>query len=419
MNGFSRKNGELHCEGVPLSTLATEHGTPLYVYSKGAMRARYREFTRAFDGTDHIICFAAKANSGRAVLETLAAEGAGADIVSGGELFRALGAGIPASKIVYSGVGKTVAEMRDALNADILMFNIESFSELQVLNDIAGEMGKRPMVSLRVNPGVDPRTHPYVATGLKTSKFGIRFESVMEGYERAAKLINIDVAGVDCHIGSQLSSIEPFVEALERVKELLASLREKGLDIRYLDIGGGLGITYQNETPPSPTEYGGAVKKLLADEPATLVLEPGRSILGNAGVLLTRVLYTKKADDRRFAIVDAGMNDLVRPSLYGAYHRVEHVDDANLSRPVEQSEVVGPICESGDFLARDRTLPGLRAGDLMAVMSSGAYGASMSSTYNSRPLAAEVMVLERGHALVRRRGTHADLIAGEMSCDLT
>jgi diaminopimelate decarboxylase len=417
MNAFDRRDGALHCEGVPLAQLAERHGTPLYVYSRTAIRERYAQFREAFAGRDHLICFAAKANPSRAILETLAGLGAGADIVSGGELYRAVRAGIPAGKIVYSGVGKSVTELEEALAAGILMFNVESFSELEALGAVAARLGRRPLVSLRVNPDVDPCTHPYVATGLKTSKFGIRFESVLEGYRRAASIPGIDVAGVDCHIGSQLSSMGPFLEAVALVRELLATLRDRGFDIRYLDVGGGLGITYGDERPPSPLEYGRAIREALAGERATIVLEPGRSLVGNAGVLLTRVLYTKQAEDRRFAMVDAGMNDLLRPSLYGAFHAVEEVLPGG--RDPEVTDVVGPVCESGDFLARGRIMPAVRAGDLLAVMSAGAYGASMASTYNSRPLAAEVMVDGDRHALIRERGTYADLTRGERPADLT
>jgi len=418
MSGFHRAgDGRLHCEDVPLDHLAERHGTPLYVYSRAAIRERYAQFAEAFAGRDHLICFAAKANPSRAILETLAGLGAGADIVSGGELHRATSAGIRADRIVYSGVGKTTAEMREALAAGILMFNIESFSELEALDRVAGEAGSKARISLRINPDVDPRTHPYVATGLKTSKFGIRFERVLEGYQRAAAMRSVDVAGIACHIGSQLSSMGPFLEAVALLRELLATLRGRGFDVRYLDVGGGLGITYGDERPPSPLEYGRAIRSALEGERATIVVEPGRSMVGNAGVLLTRVLYTKKAEDRRFAMVDAGMNDLLRPSLYGAYHAIEEV--APMGREPEVTDVVGPICESGDFLARERTMPSVRAGDLLAVMSAGAYGASMSSTYNSRPLAAEVMVEGDRHALVRERGAYDDLTRGERSADFT
>lgn len=415
MNPFRRIDGRLHCEQVPLEDLAREYGTPLYVYSETSLLDTYRQYNEAFPGREHLVCFAAKANSGTAIMGALAAAGAGADIVSGGELYRALAAGVPAGRIVYSGVGKTAREIAEAIEADILMFNIESFSELEAIDRIAGRLGMRPRISLRVNPDVDPETHPYVATGLKSSKFGIGIEHVMEGYLRASRLENIDVAGVDLHIGSQLASIGPFVEAVSRARELIRSLGDAGFDIRYLDLGGGLGITYDEERPPTPAEYGTALDEALGDEGATIILEPGRSIAGNAGVLLTEVLYTKKGHDRRFAIVDGGMNDLLRPSLYGSFHGIEEV--VSNGRNPELTDVVGPICESGDFLARDRTIPALRGGDLIAVMSAGAYGSTMSSTYNSRPLAAEVMVRGDRHALVRERGTYEDLIRGERHAD--
>jgi diaminopimelate decarboxylase len=411
MSEFTRIGGELCCEDTPLEKLAERFGTPLYVYSERSIRKSYEQFDKGFDGTNHLICFAVKANSNRAVLRTLADLGAGADVVSGGEIYRAERAGIEPSRMVYSGVGKSVAEMEQALRADILMFNIESFSELKVLDEVAGRAGKRARISLRINPDVDPRTHPYVSTGLKTSKFGIRLESVLEGYERSRGLSNIDVVGVDCHIGSQLSSIDPFVEAVTRVKEIACTLRSSGFDIRYLDLGGGLGITYDRESPTPIGEFCSAMRAVLEGESAKIIVEPGRSIVGNAGVLLTRVLYTKKSEGKRFAIADAGMNDLMRPSIYGSFHAIEQVVEKG--REPEITDVVGPICESGDFLAKNREMPALRAGDLIAVMSAGAYGFSMASTYNSRPLAAEVMVKGDRQALVRKRGSYEDLVRGE------
>jgi diaminopimelate decarboxylase len=408
---FRRIGGELHCEGTPLETLAECFGTPLYVYSERSIQKKFEQFDKSFEGSDHLICFAVKANSNRAILRSLADMGAGADVVSGGEIYRAERAGIDPARMVYSGVGKSVAEMEQALKAEILMFNIESFSELKVLDEVAGRVGKRARISLRINPDVDPRTHPYVSTGLKTSKFGIRFESVLEGYERARELRNIDVVGVDCHIGSQLSSIDPFVEAVTRVREVASTLRDRGFDIRYLDLGGGLGITYDRESPPPIEEFGSAMRAVLEGERAKIIVEPGRSIVGNAGALLTRVLYTKKSEGKRFAIVDAGMNDLMRPSIYGSFHAIEQVVEKG--REPEITDVVGPVCESGDFLAKNREMPALRAGDLIAVMSAGAYCFSMASTYNSRPLAAEVMVKGDRHALVRKRGSYEDLVRGE------
>ncbi|MDD5309106.1 MAG: diaminopimelate decarboxylase [Deltaproteobacteria bacterium] len=411
MHSFLRRGKDLFCEGAPLGEIAARFGTPLYVYSEATLARHTRVFDEAFAGTEHLVCFAVKANPSLALLDLLARHGAGADIVSGGELARALAAGVPGERIVYSGVGKTVAEMERALDAGILMFNIESFEELEALDAVAGRMGCKAPISLRVNPDVDPGTHAYVATGLKTSKFGIPFASAIAGYERAGALRHIEVVGVDCHVGSQITEVAPFVDAVSKIGELVACLRGRGFGIRYLDVGGGLGITYDDERPPSPAEYGRAVRDAMGVTGLTLVLEPGRNLIGNAGVLLTRVLYVKESGDKRFVIVDAGMNDLLRPSLYDAYHAVVPVRDEGRAPFV--ADVVGPICESGDFFAKDRELPEVGQGDLLAVMSAGAYGFSMASTYNSRPLAAEVLVRGERAALIRERGTYADLTRGE------
>lgn len=411
MNRFERRGPELLCEEVPLRELADRFGTPLYVYSHATLTRHYTVFDAAFQGFPHLVCFAVKANPSLAILKVLAGQGSGADVVSGGELFRALRAGIPADRIVYSGAGKTTAEIEQALRARILMFNIESFQELEALDAAAGRLDQKARVSLRINPDVDPKTHPYVSTGLKTSKFGIDVSSALEGYSRAARLAHIEVAGVDCHIGSQLTELGPFVEAVSRLKGLVTDLRRAGHDIRYLDLGGGLGITYNEEEPPSPAQYGEAIRDALQGESLTLILEPGRNLVGNAGILLCRVLYTKDTDEKRFVIVDAGMNDLIRPSLYGSYHAIQPVLETG--RKIGIFDVVGPICESGDFFARNRELPELEPGDRVAIMSAGAYGFSMASTYNSRPLAAEVMVRGTEAWLIRERGTCEDLVRGE------
>ena len=411
-----RVGNELFCEKVSLTQLANEFETPLYVYSLSFVRDRYTKFDAAFSNIPHKICYAVKANSSLALLQELAGMGCGADIVSGGELFRALQAGINPDNIVYSGIAKTEAEMEQALAAGILMFNIESFSELATLDRVAGRMNKKARISLRVNPDVDPKTHPYVATGLTTSKFGIKYDAVIEGYTRAAKLPNIEVVGIDCHIGSQLLSVAPFVEAANKLVKLRKQLLNLGFDIKYMDLGGGLGINYDNDNLPTIAKYGDALTKVIKDQNVTLILEPGRSMVGNAGVLLTRVLYTKKGEKKRFVVVDAGMNDLLRPSLYGSYHNIDEV--VLKHRDVELVDVVGPICESGDFLARDRKMNGLTAGDLLAVMSSGAYGFSMASNYNSRPFAAEVLVSGERYALIRERGTYKDLIKKERHVNL-
>ncbi|MCP4604375.1 MAG: diaminopimelate decarboxylase [Proteobacteria bacterium] len=415
MHDFNRHDTKLYCEDVPLEELANRFGTPLYVYSRATLERHYRVFDEAFAGLEHIICFAVKANSSHAILKLLAQKGSGADIVSGGELFRALKAGIPAERIVYSGVGKTVEEMKQAIDAEILMFNIESFQELELLNTVAGNGGKKARISLRVNPDVDPNTHLHVATGLKTSKFGIRLQDALEGYERAGKLPNIEVVGVDCHIGSQLTDLAPFVESVTKLKEMVGTLKSRGFNLSYMDLGGGLGITYDAEEPPTPAEYADAIRDELKNEEISLILEPGRNLAGNAGILLTRVLYTKKAYDKHFVIVDTGMNDLIRPSLYDSFHAIVPVVDTN--RDEVQVDVVGPICESGDFLARGRELPELKPGELIAVMSAGAYGFSMASTYNSRPFAAEVLVSGKEFRLIRERDTYDDLMRGECSAE--
>jgi diaminopimelate decarboxylase len=411
VHSFQPRDGELCCEDVSLEALAERYDTPLYVYSLATLERHYRVFDEAFGSVPHLVCFAMKANPCLAILDILARKGAGADIVSGGELHRALAAGMDPSRIVYSGVGKRNEEMAQALRAGILMFNIESFQELDALDAVAGTLGVRAPVALRVNPDVDPGTHPYVATGLMMSKFGIRIQDAVQGYERARALENIDAVGIDCHIGSQLTEIGPFVDAVRRLRTLITTLRSSGFEIRYLDVGGGLGITYDVEDPPSPAEYGKAVRDELDLDDVTLILEPGRNLVGNAGILLTRVLYTKQTETKRFAIVDAGMNDLIRPSLYDAFHAIVPVRDQG--RPLVRMDVVGPICESGDFLAREREVPELSPGDLVAVMSAGAYGFSMASTYNSRPLAAEVLVDGDRATLVRERGTYDDLVRGE------
>ena len=417
MDEISRDGrGALCVEGVSLAELADRYGTPTYVYSRSAIEDSYRAVDAAFAGRPHAVCYAVKANPCGAVLSSLARLGAGADIVSGGELYRSLRAGIPAEKIVFSGVGKSRREMAEAIAAGILMFNVESFSELAALDEVARAVGRRAPVALRVNPDVDARTHPYVATGLKASKFGIRHDRVLEGYERARSLANVDVIGISCHIGSQLASMGPFVEAARHVGALAATLVSTGFDLRVVDLGGGLGIRYDDEAPPSAAAYVTALCDALGGLDASLVIEPGRSIVGNAGVLLTRALYTKRADDTRFAVVDAGMNDLIRPSLYGAHHGVEHV--AAEAREIETTDIVGPVCESGDFLAKRREMPRVVAGDLLAVLGAGAYGFAMASTYNSRPLAAEVMVSGGRHCLVRERGTYEDLVRDELPARL-
>jgi diaminopimelate decarboxylase len=418
MNHFEYRNGELYCEEVPLARIAEEVGTPVYVYSTATIERHYRVFDEALSGLDHLICYSVKANSNLSVLQLLFRLGAGADIVSGGELTRVLRAGGDPKKVVFSGVGKTEGEMRAALEAGVLAFNVESEPELQLLERVAGEMGVRAPVSLRVNPDVDPETHPYISTGLKNNKFGVAASRAVEVYAAARGLRHIDIVGVDCHIGSQLTKTSPFSDAVKRLVGLIESLYRDGIEVRYLDIGGGLGIPYGKEEepePPTPAQYGAAVKEALAplaDRKMTILCEPGRVIVGNAGALVTRVLYDKESDVKRFMVVDAAMNDLVRPSFYGSYHPMRPVVDRP-ERVQSVMDVVGPICESGDFLARDRELPVLERGELLCVGAAGAYSFTMASNYNTRPRAAEVLVRGDSYKIVRRRETVDQLLANE------
>lgn len=410
---FPYRHGRLHCEGVPLATLADAVGTPAYVYSKASLLDSYGAYDTAFKGIPHVICYAIKANSNLGVISTLAKAGAGADIVSGGELHRALRAGVPPKKIIFSGVGKTRDEMRDALKADILMFNVESLSELRVLDEVAREMGTRAPVALRVNPDVDPETHKYISTGLKTSKFGIPYTQALAAYEQAAKLPGLQVVGAQMHIGSQLTKSSPFADATARIGALVKTLRERRIEISIVDVGGGLGIRYRDETPPSHAEYATVLLPALEELGVTVLLEPGRSIAGNAGALLTRVLYHKTTDAKNFVVVDAAMNDLIRPAFYDSYHEILPVTEARAGGPKETADVVGPICESGDFFAKDREMARPEEGDLLALMSAGAYGFVMASNYNTRPRPVEVLVDGDRYTIVRRRETFEDLVAGE------
>jgi diaminopimelate decarboxylase len=411
MHHFHYKNNELFCEDTSVADIAKDVGTPFYLYSYKTLKEHFRAFDDSFKGVDHLTCFSMKSNSNKAVLRLFANEGGGVDIVSGGELFRALNAGVAPEKIVYSGVGKTVGEMEYAISSDILMFNSESEQELIALNDAAGRLNRKARVSIRVNPDVDPQTHPYISTGLKENKFGIDIKKSLEEYKIAAGLKNLVVTGVSCHIGSQLTKVSPFVDSIRKVKELINGLHEAGIHIRYLDIGGGLGITYNEEKPPLPVEYASAIKEEIKDTGLTLILEPGRVLVGNACILIAKVLYTKSSGDKNFIVVDAAMNDLMRPSLYGSFHGIQAVKTTGGEKL--KADIVGPICESGDFLAKDREIEALTQGDLLAVMSAGAYGFTMSSTYNSRPRVAEVMTMGDGYQVIRKRETYEDLIRGE------
>ena len=410
MDYFNYRDGRLYAEEVELAGLAAEYGTPCYVYSRATIERHWRAFDRALDGQEHLVCYAVKANSNLAVLNVMARLGSGFDIVSVGELERVLRVGGDPARIVFSGVGKRADELRRALEVGIHCFNVESVEELARLNAVAGEMQRRAPVSLRVNPDVDARTHPYISTGLKENKFGIDIAAAPELYKRAAALPHVEVVGVDCHIGSQLTEVAPFVAALERVLALVDSLAAQGIPLKHLDIGGGLGITYNTETPPSPEVYATALREGLQGRKLKVFIEPGRAIVGNAGVLLTRVEYLKHAPHKNFAIVDAGMNDLIRPALYDAWQAIVPV--AERAGETARYDVVGPVCETGDFLGKDRDLC-IVPGDLLAVRSAGAYGFSMSSTYNSRPRAAEVMVDGDQAYVVRARESIEDLMAGE------
>jgi diaminopimelate decarboxylase len=411
MHHFQYRNDELHCEDVPVSLIAKEIGTPFYLYSHATLRQHFRAFDGAFSDVAHLTCFSMKSNSNLAILKLFALEGGGVDIVSGGELYRALKAGVDPKKIVYSGVGKTSEDMEYALQSQILMFNVESSQEILLLDGIAGRVGKKAAISIRVNPDIDPQTHPYISTGLKENKFGIDIPQALEEYARVTGLKNLTVAGVSCHIGSQLTRLSPFLHALRRLKELIGQLRRIGIGVSYLDLGGGLGITYDQEEPPHPREYAKAIKDELDIKDVTVILEPGRVIVGNAGILVTRVLFKKTTAGKSFIIVDAAMNDLIRPSLYGSYHSIEPVRVAG--RGKIKADVVGPICESSDFLAKDREMDSFETGDLLAVMSAGAYGFSMSSNYNSRPRIAEVMGKGDGYHVIRQRESYEDLVRGE------
>jgi len=414
VNFFELKNGELHVENVALSQIANEFGTPCYVYSKQALLQAFKSFQSGLADTNHLICFAVKANPNIAILNLFAKLGAGFDIVSGGELARVLAAGGDPQKIVFSGVGKSADEMHAALSAGIFCFNVESASELARLNEVAKSMGKIAPVSLRVNPNVDAKTHPYISTGLKNNKFGVAFEDALDVYTQAAHMPNIAVHGVDCHIGSQITELSPFIDALDRVLGLVDALEANGIHISHIDVGGGIGITYADETPPKFDAYAkailGKLGSRLASQKIKLLFEPGRALVGNAGILLTKVEYIKHTESKNFAIVDAAMNDLMRPALYDAYHDIVAVTPH--AGTTTNYEIVGPVCESGDFLGHDRAF-NLQESDLLAIKSAGAYGMSMASNYNTRPRAAEILVDGNNTFVIRQREKIADLFALE------
>ncbi|MDJ0880207.1 MAG: diaminopimelate decarboxylase [Gammaproteobacteria bacterium] len=411
MDHFNYLDGALFCEQVPLRTIAETYGTPVYVYSRATLERHWHAFDQALSDRPHLVCYAVKANSNLALLNILARLGSGFDIVSGGELQRVVRAGGDPAKVVFSGVGKQPDEIQMALQQGIRCFNVESEQELHTINEIAGQMQKKAPISFRVNPDVDAKTHPYISTGLKENKFGIAFEQAEQVYLQASALKYIDIMGIDCHIGSQLTELSPFVDALARLLGLIDRLASKGIDIHHLDLGGGLGVRYQEENPPLPAEWASALNDKLSSFQGEVVIEPGRAIAANAGILLTRINVIKKNEHKNFAIIDAAMNDLMRPALYKAWQDIIPVHtDANAEAAVY--DVVGPICETGDFLGKDRELR-VQPGDLLAIRSSGAYGFTMSSNYNSRPRAAEVIVDGDHHHLVRERESFADLIRGE------
>jgi len=411
LDGFYYGEGDLRCEDVPLSEIAENVGTPTYVYSHGTLERAYGELDEAFSGLDHLVCYAVKANGNLAVLRTLASFGAGADIVSGGELYRAMRAGFDPKKVVFAGVGKTEDELMAGLGERILLFNVESPSELEHLERLATRHGKRARVSLRINPDVDPGTHAHVATGQGSSKFGISVDEALALAERMREYRSVDLIGVHQHIGSQITKLTPYAEAVEKSAALVGELKRRGFDIKYFNIGGGLGIRYKDEEVPTPRELVDSLRAALEAADAKILCEMGRYIAGNAGVLLTRVIYRKKSGYKNFLVADAGMNDLLRPSLYEAHHEIRPVKEGVAMVP---ADLVGPVCESGDYLAKDRDLPDAAEGDLLALMGAGAYGFSMASNYNSRPRPAEVLVRGDRWSVVRERESHADLIKGEL-----
>src|SRR6058998_598468 len=412
MHYFQYQAGELYCEEVPLARIAADVGTPVYVYSERTLERHVRVFDDAFRSVPHLICYAVKANSNINILRRFAEWGTGFDIVSGGELFRVLRAGGSAEKVIFAGVGKTADEIRYALDTNILFFNVESSAELELIHTIARDAGKKARISIRANPDVDPRTHPYISTGMQKHKFGVSLPEARELYRNTSGLSNVEVVGVQCHLGSQITEMGPFEEALASLRQFILELKSDGVALKYLDFGGGLGISYSTEEPPSPAVYGETVAKATKDLELTIVLEPGRVIAGNAGILLTRVLLKKNQSTKKFLVVDAGMNDLIRPALYGSHHQLWPVREQNNK---EKVDVVGPVCESADFIARDRDVAVLHAGELLAVMSAGAYGFSLSSNYNSRPRVAEVLVNGDSYQVIRRRETYEDLVRLEES----
>lgn len=415
MHFFEYQGNELFCENVAVTDICKAVGTPVFIYSRRTLERHFKVFQEPFQNVDHLICYSMKACSNLGILRIFANLGGGVDIVSGGELYRAMKAGVDPQKIVYSGVGKRESEIDNALDAGILMFNVESEGELETINQRAINKNMKARIALRVNPDVDPKTHPYISTGLKTNKFGIDITRALTIYKQAQGMKGLEPVGIDCHIGSQLTELSPFQETVSILRDLLKTLRQEGIKIKYLDVGGGLGIPYDQETPPPPSAYGSTILEALAKLDVKIILEPGRVLVGNAAIMATQVLYLKQTSEKNFVIVDAAMNDLVRPSLYKAHHTIAPVrkPDHGLKAEVMIADIVGPICESGDFLARSREITVAKAGDYLAAMSAGAYGFSMSSNYNSRPRSCEILVSGDKYHVIRERETYEDLTRGE------
>ena len=416
MKNFDYRNNEFYCEDIKIEDVAKRVGTPFYLYSQKSIIDNYRAFDEAFKEIDHLICYSCKANSNLSICRLLKEQGAGADVVSGGELYRALKIGVEPKRIVFSGVGKTREEIEYALKNNILMLNVESIPELELTDEIAGRLKKKAPIALRINPDIDPNTHPHISTGLAKSKFGIEISRAKEVYKKAKELENIEVLGIHMHIGSQITELEPFVDSLGKIVELIKELEKEGIELRYLDIGGGLGISYKKgEKTPTPKEFAKKLLSLIKGLKYRIILEPGRAIIGDAGILVTKVLYVKKTSKKNFVIVDAAMNDLIRPSLYDAYHEIIPIGKSKVQSPKSKVmvDVVGPVCESGDYLAKDRELAEVKSGDLLAILDAGAYGFSMSSNYNARPKVAEILVEKDKYCIIRKREGYKDLIRGE------
>jgi diaminopimelate decarboxylase len=414
MKGFDYRDNELCCEGVRIEEIAKEIGTPFYLYSQKTLIDNYRAFDEAFKETDHLICYSYKANSNLSICKVLKEEGAGADVVSGGELYKALKVGVDPKKIVFSGVGKTREEIAYALNSNILLLNVESIPELELTDEIARKLKKKAPIALRINPDIDPNTHPHISTGLAKSKFGIEISRAKEVYKKAKELENIEVLGIHMHIGSQITELEPFVDSLKKIVELIKELEKEGIELKYLDIGGGLGISYKKgKKAPTPEEFAEKLLPLIKELKCKIILEPGRAIVGKVGILVTKVLYVKKTEEKSFVVVDAAMNDLIRPSLYDAYHEIIPIKPVTGHQSPVTVDIVGPICESGDYFAKDRELPEIKSGDLLAILDAGAYGFSMSSNYNARPKVAEILVEKDKYRIICKRESYENLIRGE------